>query len=42
MGFEQLQDNIPGQLGPFPGHYPSNKLKGLLLDWGFGIFFPLC
>lgn len=39
MGFEQLQDNIPGQLGPFPGHYPSNKLRGCFWTGVLNLFF---
>lgn len=39
VSFEQLQDNLPGQLGPFPCHSPSNKLRGCfwteVLDLGF-------
>lgn len=45
MGFEQLQDSITGQLGPFPGHSPSNKLRSCfwtgVLNWLVWFFFSI-
>lgn len=49
VGFEQLQDKLPGQPDPFPSHSPTNKLRACfwtgVLDLGFfsimlnGIFY---
>lgn len=43
VGFEQLQDNLPGQLGPFPDDFLNNKLRASFFWTGvlhLGFFPP--